>query len=225
MSESKLQIAGYGAKLLGIGEIAVGEAAPCHYVELFVPEVGQGAAQRAAPVRPRHVVYDYDAMAPASGAAPATAIKAAVIKAFARRWQPPQHFHTGAFEMDLETATIKDEVQLQDALAELDGVTDEAREEGHEVPPPQAIQHARRLVEAVHCERPAPIEVFATEERDVHIHVQAGFRRSVTVICESAGSAHCLVNLNGQHRRAFYSTADQLPDNFLKDGLAEIDGR
>ena len=46
---------------------------------------------------------------------------------------------------------------------------------------------------------------------------------SVILLCDSNGGALCLVNMNGKHRRARYSSAEILPDGFLREALTELE--
>ena len=125
-------------------------------------------------------------------------------------------------EVTVETP-VEDDGYLRDALAKLDDVVGEARAEGFGEPSEQAIENARTLVKQVTRLHSASIEVYPTSDRDVAIYAPGGQGRSVEVLCESDGGAMCLVNLDGQHRRAIYDSADMLPDAFLREGLAEID--
>ena len=114
---------------------------------------------------------------------------------------------------------------LQAALDELNGAVDEAREEELQEPSKQAIKNARELITAVCGWHSAPVEVYPTREGDIAIYASGNGRRSVEILCEAGGSAMCLVNLNGRHRRAIYDEAEMLPDGFLREALAEIDER
>ena len=139
---------------------------------------------------------------------------------------PPHHYHMGVVQKSWHTATAEDDENLKTVLGELDGVVDEAREEGFEAPSEQAIKNARRLIAHVNLvNRGGAIEVYPTRDKDIAIYASGSHERSVEVLCESDGGALCLVNLAGRHRRAIYDSADMLPDGFLREGLAEIDER
>ena len=114
---------------------------------------------------------------------------------------------------------------LQAAMDELGGAVDEAREEEFQEPSKQAIENARRLITVMQNWSLAPVEVYPTREGDIAIYAPGGDKRSVEMLCEAGGSAMCLVNLNGRHRRAIYDSAEMLPDGFLREALAEIDER
>ena len=43
------------------------------------------------------------------------------------------------------------------------------------------------------------------------------------MLCDSDGGALCLVNVDGAHRRARYSTTQTLPDGFVREALVELE--
>ena len=50
--------------------------------------------------------------------------------------------------------------------------------------------------------------------REIAIDAPGGHGRSVLLLCDSEGGTLCLVNMNGNHRRARYDTTNTLPDGF-----------
>ena len=115
------------------------------------------------------------------------------------------------------------DADLLAALSELKKVVDEARDEGFEPPSDEALGNAERLIRGMHALRGCRFEVFPTEDREVAISAPGGHKRSVLVLCNSSGGALCSVNLNGQHRRAVYDSAANLPDGFVREALADLD--
>ena len=113
---------------------------------------------------------------------------------------------------------------LRDALRDLDGVRKEAREEGFPAPSDAAAANARRLLRAMYPITPRRIETYPAPDGEIVIDVPGGPGRSVLLLCASDGGALCSVNMNGAHRRARYADARGLPDGFLRDALAELDG-
>lgn len=111
------------------------------------------------------------------------------------------------------------------AEQELAGVAEEAREEGYPVPSDLAFQNARRLLPEICQLTPRPVTVYADPEDGIAIDISGGFGRSVLLLCESGGSALCMVNLDGEHRRARYDNTRTLPDGFLREALAEIESK
>ena len=70
---------------------------------------------------------------------------------------------------------------------------------------------------------PRRFEVYPTPDGEIAIDAPGGPGRSILLLCDSDGGALCLVNMNGDHRRARYSTAGILPDGFVRDALAELE--
>ena len=114
-------------------------------------------------------------------------------------------------------------VLLVDALRDLNAATDEAAEEGFSWPCATALENARRLVNALYRISPRRFEVYPTPDGEIAIDASGGHGRSVLVLCDSKGGALCLVNMNGNHRRARYSTTERLPDGFMREALAELE--
>lgn len=111
---------------------------------------------------------------------------------------------------------------LKDALCDLAEAKIEAREEGFPLPSDIALENAERLLEDMYRIAPRRFEVYPTPDGEIAIGAPGGHGRSVLLLCASDGGALCLVNLSGAHRRARYSTADTLPDGFLREALADL---
>ena len=112
---------------------------------------------------------------------------------------------------------------LCDALSDLDGVRQEACEDGFPAPSDTAAENARRLLHDMYRILPRRLEIYPTPDGEVALDVPGGPGRSVLLLCASDGGALCSVNMNGAHRRARYSDARELPDGFLRDALAELE--
>ena len=110
---------------------------------------------------------------------------------------------------------------LENALEDLRATPDEAKDDGYPQPTEIALTNAGRILRQMYAMLPTRLEVYPTPEGEVAIVAPAP-RRSVMVLCESDGGALCMVNMDGKHRRARYSTADSLPDGFLRDALNEL---
>ena len=108
------------------------------------------------------------------------------------------------------------------ALDELRQVADEARIEGLKPPSAAALESAERILREVCALSRLEIEVYPSKDGEVAIDT-GKFKHSVVVICDSEGGARCMVNLDGRHRRAIYDSADDLPDGFLREALADLD--
>lgn len=111
---------------------------------------------------------------------------------------------------------------LEEALADLRATPEEAVEQGYARPTALALANAGRILRQMHALHPTRLEVYPTPDGEVAIVAPGSPRRSVMVICESNGGALCTVNMDGEHRRARYSTADNLPDDFCTDALDQL---
>lgn len=114
---------------------------------------------------------------------------------------------------------------LYDALHDLEEARNEAREERFPIPSDVAIGNARRLLHAMHAILPRRFEVYPTPEGEIAIDVRGGLGYGVLLLCESDGGVLCLVNMDGAHRRARYSDAHTLPDEFVREALLELEAR
>lgn len=99
----------------------------------------------------------------------------------------------------------------------------EASEEGFPLPSDVALENAERLLRSMYEVTPRRFEVYPMPDGEIAIDAPGGFGRSVLLLCASDGSALCMVNLNGAHRRAQYSITDTLPDGFLREALGAME--
>ena len=113
--------------------------------------------------------------------------------------------------------------ELYDALYDLREAKDEALEEGFPVPSEIALENAERLLREMYLISPRRYEVYPTPDGEIAIDAPGGYGRSVLLLCDSEGSALCLVNMNGNHRRAHYDTTNTLPDGFVHEALIELE--
>ena len=112
---------------------------------------------------------------------------------------------------------------LYAALYDLRQATEEASEEGFPTPSDNALANANRLLKEMHGISRRRFEVYPTQDGEIAIDAPGGHGRSVLLLCDSQGGALCLVNMNGKHRRARYSSTEMLPDGFVREALAELD--
>jgi len=112
---------------------------------------------------------------------------------------------------------------LAAALRDLEEALDEAAEEDFPTPQEAAFDNARRLLRAMYAISPRRFEVYPTPDGEIAIDAPDGRGSSVLLLCDSDGGALCLVNMKGRHRRAWYSTAEALPDGFVREAMAEIE--
>ena len=112
---------------------------------------------------------------------------------------------------------------LNDALSDLEEVNVEAREKGFPPPADVALENAERILRCMYEITPRRFEVYPMPDGEIAIDAPSGFGQSVLLLCNSDGGALCLVNRNGEHRQAQYSTASALPDGFLREALADLE--
>jgi hypothetical protein len=114
-------------------------------------------------------------------------------------------------------------VRLADALRDLGGVKEEAGEAGFPTPTEVACKNANRMLKEMYRLSRRRFEVYPMPDGEIAIDASDGQGSSVLLLCDSDGGALCLVNMRGQHRRARYSSADALPDGFVREALAELE--
>ena len=114
-------------------------------------------------------------------------------------------------------------VRLADALRDLGEVKDEARDEGFPTPADAACENANRLLKEMCPLSQRRFEVYAMPDGEIAIDASDGQGSSVLLLCDSDGGVLCLVNMGGKHRQARYSSAETLPDDFVREALAELE--
>lgn len=112
---------------------------------------------------------------------------------------------------------------LETALNDLYESKAEACEENYPIPSDKALEDAGRLMKAMYRISPRRYEVYPTLDGEIAIDAPGGYNRSVLLLCDSEGGALCLVNMNGNHRHARYSSSERLPDGFIREALAELE--
>ena len=112
--------------------------------------------------------------------------------------------------------------ELNNALRDLREASKEAIEVGFPQPSEIALQNGERLLRELYGISPRRFEVYPTPDGEIAIDAPEGQGRSVILLCDSEGGALCLVNLNGHHRRARYSTTETLPDGFVHEALGDL---
>ncbi len=118
------------------------------------------------------------------------------------------------------TETIDNE--LVSILGDLSESKAEAHEEGYPIPSDKVLEDAERLLKAMYSISPRRFEVYPTPDGEIAIDAPGGYNRSVLLLCDSQGGVLCLVNMNGNHHRARYSSSERLPDGFVREALLEM---
>ena len=125
------------------------------------------------------------------------------------------------------TSVLKEALddELASLLDDLWQAGDEAREEGYPIPPEMALHNAERLLKELYNTSPRHFEVYPTPDGEIAIDTPGGYNRSVLLLCDSQGGSLCLVNINGNHRRARYSSSERLPDGFVREALDDLESK
>lgn len=118
-----------------------------------------------------------------------------------------------------ELAAVGPPDDLAAALGDLDGAIDEASEEKFPLPSQSIVAEAGRILRDLYALSPRRFEVYPTPDGEIALDAY-GDRSSVILLLKSSGSALCLVNIDGDHRRARYSSLKSLPDGFIREVLA-----
>ena len=120
-------------------------------------------------------------------------------------------------------AVVVDEDVLSEMLDDLNGAIEEAREEEFPIPSQVAMANAGRLLSEMHQILPRRFEIYPTPDGEIAIDAATGHGRSVILLCDSEGGALCLANLLSSHQRMSYTSISDLPDDFLRKALAELE--
>ncbi len=129
---------------------------------------------------------------------------------------------SGIIEKILKHGPNRADTRLEDALQDLHEAREEAREEEFPEPSGTAIANAERLLRAMYEISPQRFEVYPTPDGEIAIDAPGGYGESVLLLCESSGGALCMVDVNGEHRRARYGSTRTLPDGFIGEALREL---
>ena len=123
----------------------------------------------------------------------------------------------------LDAVSSVDEDVLSDMLDDLKGTSEEAREEGYPIPSQVAMANAQRLLSEMHQILPRRFEVYPTPDGEVAIDAATGRGSSVIMLCDSQGGGLCLANLPSAHRCRSYTSTSNLPDEFMREALTELE--
>lgn len=124
----------------------------------------------------------------------------------------------------MNAAIHTDDAPLSAMLADLESAREEAAEEGFPAPSDLAIANAKRVLTETRRLSPRRFEIYPTPDGEIAIDAPSA-AGSVLLLCDSDGGALCLVNLNGDQRQKRYAAADELPDEFLAQTLADFERR
>ena len=115
-----------------------------------------------------------------------------------------------------------DDQDLQDALADLNGLNEEASEEDLPEPDPEAVENARVLLPRLFDIHPVRYQVSPTERRGVAIDAPMRRGAAVGVECAPDDTVYCFAAIDGNSRRAKFYQMDGLPDVFIAKALHDL---
>lgn len=113
--------------------------------------------------------------------------------------------------------------KLANILKDLEEAMSEAREEGFPEPSATAKTNAEGLVLKMHAFCPRRFEVYPTPDGEIAVDIPCGRGKSVVLFCDSWGEVLCMVNKNGEHRRARFHGTDAQAEGFVHEALADMD--
>ena len=112
---------------------------------------------------------------------------------------------------------------LKEALRDLEEVSAAAQEQEMQQPSEVAFASAKRLIHEMYLISPRRFMVYPMPEGYIAIDGRSGNDRAVMMMCGSSGDARCIVTIDGEDRRAIYSTSQRLPDDFVRQALKELE--
>lgn len=111
---------------------------------------------------------------------------------------------------------------LHDALADLDRLSEEAREEDLPEPDAEAVENARILLPRLFEIYPVRYQISPTERRGVTIEAPMKWGAAVAVECAPSDTVYCFAAIDGNSRRAKFYQMDGLPDVFIEKALRDL---
>lgn len=112
--------------------------------------------------------------------------------------------------------------KLQEALADLEILTETASEEEMPEPDVGAVANARILLPKLFQLLPVRYRVSPTERRGVAIDAPMRWGASVAVECAPDDTVYCFATIDGNSRRAKFYQMDGLPDVFIAKALRDL---
>ena len=128
------------------------------------------------------------------------------------------------WQLNIGTAMLSahDETCLHEALADLDTLSEAAREDDLPEPDTEALANARVLLPKLYAVLPVRYRVSPTERRGVAIDAPMRWGASVAVECAPDDTVYCFATIDGNSRRAKFYQMDGLPDVFIAKALLDL---
>ena len=125
--------------------------------------------------------------------------------------------------IDTKSYVVEEPQELQDAIQELNELSEEAIEYDIQMPPSDVSESAERLLKSMYSVLPIRPVVELLSDSSIAIRMMGPIGNSVTTIVEANGETIVIVRLNGKtDRRAWYSESTSLIDGFIEDALNSL---
>lgn len=111
---------------------------------------------------------------------------------------------------------------VSEASEGLDSIASDAVDMGYEIPEESVVSEASRILGEMRSYRALSFDAYSMSGGRVGIDVNGGVGRSMIVVCEPGGSALCVVTVGGDARRARYENSRFLVDDFVRQGLRDM---
>lgn len=113
--------------------------------------------------------------------------------------------------------------ELQSALDDLSEVIEEAAEKGYKIPSATAISETTRLLETMYEIAPQRFEVYPMPEGAITVDATNERGHYLMVLVTNDGPVRCLTNFACGRSRMNFSSADDIPQEFLRESMLKID--
>ena len=112
--------------------------------------------------------------------------------------------------------------ELAEALDDLKGSPDEAKEEGYSIPSGTTMRNAERILRAMHRIWPRRYEVYPMSEGEIAVDAPCGEGRSFMVVCDQNGGGFCLLHDLSSWRKVRFTFVADLPEGLLREMLEDM---
>ena len=115
---------------------------------------------------------------------------------------------------DVEKTDASDPPDLLEALLDLHDVPRISKEDGDIAPDRDNLVRAEDILRAMYSTDPRPYSVYPMPDGDIAIDASSPQGSKVVMMCDSNGTARCLVYLNGEFDSREYDDLSVIPDSF-----------
>ncbi len=119
-----------------------------------------------------------------------------------------------------ESSTLTVDQDLQNALAELASVPEDAAEADFTLPTREVQVMAEKVLRRLYRISPRPYHVYVMPYGDISINAATPWRTALTITCDVDGTARCLVYDQGNMEQRDYEDPAMIPDDWIRRNLA-----